>query len=79
MQTAGAYLISNIQRLENEDEEIYHNYAVRSGAAVWKRKCFPRAGQAGRDAYCGLPVRQLSVQHSEGREPSKLRTKIKRD
>jgi hypothetical protein len=62
-----------------EHDKIDFHTAVGFGGSV--RQCweFIGAGEASADAHCGLSVRQLSVQHSEGREPSRLRTKVEGD
>ena len=60
---------------DNRDEKKYFSIVTRSVFALWQCRYFRSPGEAGANAYRGLLVRQLSVQHSEGREPSRLRTK----
>ena len=43
-------------------------------STVRQRSEFGGAGEASANAHRRVLVRQLSVQHSEGREPSRLRT-----
>src|SRR5712692_5580136 len=64
---------------ENQSEKSYSPGAGQFGDNAWKRGCLDRPSKTDRDAHRGLSLRQLSVQHSEGREPSRLRTESKRD
>lgn len=64
---------------QERDETQHVDRDTRVNPIVRKRWGFGGAGQASADAYRGLFVRQLSVQHSEGREPSRLRPKTERD
>jgi hypothetical protein len=61
------------QEERNETQSFLSDSGL--GFIVWQRGEFERSGKACADAYRRLPLRQLSVQHSEGREPSRLRTK----
>lgn len=67
----------NTFRRENDAQNFYRDIWV--GAIVRKRSDFCGAGKASADAHRRIPVRELSVQHSEGREPSRIRTKTERD
>ena len=55
---------------QERDETQHVDRDTRVNPIVRKRWGFGGAGQASADAYRGLFVRQLSVQHTEGREPS---------
>ena len=58
-----------------DKNETQHFYGyVWLGSIVRKRREFGGPGETSADAHRRLFVRQLSVQHSEGREPSRLRT-----
>lgn len=57
---------------KDETQYFYRNFWPRS--IVRKRSELGGPGQTSTDAHCRLLVRQLSVQHPEGREPSRLRT-----
>ena len=66
-------------RLQQQNEtQIFHR-DTGVGPIVRLRSEFGGTGEASTDAHCRLFVRQLSVQHPEGREPSRLRTETQGD
>ena len=66
-------LSGKIHQERNETQNLHRDTWPRS--IVRKRSEFGGPGKTSADAHRRLLVRQLSVQHSEGREPSRLRTK----
>jgi hypothetical protein len=58
----------------DKDETQYFYRDIWLGSIVRKRSEFGGPSKTSPDAHRRLFVRQLSVQHSEGREPSRLRT-----
>lgn len=66
-------------RLRRQHETHYSFRIARIGFVSGECIDIAGSGNASGDAYRGLPVRQLSVQYTEGREPSRLRTKTKRN
>jgi hypothetical protein len=58
----------------DKDETQYFYRDIWLGSIVRKRSEFGGPSKTSADAHRRLFVRQLSVQHSEGREPSRLRT-----
>jgi hypothetical protein len=58
----------------DKDETQNFHRDTWPGPIVRKRGEFGGAGKASANAHRRLFVRQLSVQHSEGREPSGIRT-----
>ena len=62
---------------EKKNATGYSVFNIRFDPFFGRRSQFERAGKAGANAHRWLSVWQLSVQHSEGREPSRLRTKVK--
>ena len=65
--------VPNTSGEKNETQYFYRD--IWPGFIVRKRSEFGGTGKASANAHRRLFVRQLSVQHSEGREPSRLRTK----
>ena len=63
---------ANTSGEKNETQYFYRD--IWLGSLVRNCSEFGGTGKASADAHRGLFVRQLSVQHSEGREPSRLRT-----
>ena len=61
-----------IHQETNETQNFHRDTWL--GPIVWKRSELDGTGKASANAHRRLLVRQLSVQHSEGREPSRLRT-----
>ena len=61
-------------RLGDKDETQYFYRDTWLGSIVRKRSELASPGKTSADAHRRLFVRQLSVQHSEGREPSRLCT-----
>ena len=57
-----------------QNETQYYDRDTWLGSVVRQCSEFSGAGEASADAHRRLFVRQLSLQHSEGREPSGLRT-----
>ena len=58
----------------DRNETQYFHRDTWLGPVVRKRSEYGGTGEASANAHRRLSVRQLSVQHSEGREPSRLRT-----
>ena len=58
----------------DKNETEYFHRDIWLGPIVRKRSKFGGSGKASTNAHRRLFMRQLSVQHSEGREPSRLRT-----
>ena len=58
----------------DEDETQFFDRDIWFGSIVRMRSEFGGTGKASANAHRRLFMRQLSVQHSEGREPSRLRT-----
>jgi hypothetical protein len=70
-------LLQRYIRSKNETQHVDRD--TRVNLIVRKRWAFGGAGKASADAYRGLFVRQLSVQHTEGREPSGIRAEAQGD
>ena len=68
----------NLTTQQRNEAQIFHR-DTRVGAIVRLRSQFGGTGEASTNAHCRLFVRQLSVQHPEGRESSRLRTETQGD
>ena len=64
---------------EKKNETPFFVFSNRIDSFVGKHGEHDGSSQASSNAHRRLFVRQLSVQHSEGREPSRLRTETERD
>jgi hypothetical protein len=60
---------------EKDDSHIY----LWSNAFIRRRDAQFGTGKTSANAHRRVSVRELSVQHPEGREPSRLRTETERD
>ena len=65
-------MTANTSGDKNETQNFYRDNWL--GSIVRQRSEFGGPSKTSADAHRRLFVRQLSVQHSEGREPSRLRT-----
>ena len=64
---------------EKINETLWFFSNPRFGFPLWQRVQLASSGEASGDAHRWILVRQLNLQHPEGREPSRLRTKTQRD
>ena len=71
--------IHNENTSGDKDETQYFYRDIWLGSIVRKRSEFAGAGKESANAHRRLFMRQLSVQHSEGRGPSRLRTETQGD